>query len=171
MSEEGEIEERLKMLQLSPEIGKTSESSDNRSYDLCNEMNRCLKLSVTPQHPRPGFGGLPPQHRTVKRTHRKPLSQKSDLNYVRKSKYIRSPKLKIVNFQNKNTSRPQEKESSSEETNSTNVQSPIQPNQSSCSHEARNSYSNDDVDELAFYFDYHLQIPKKMSPIAYIMYT
>ena len=138
------------------------------SEDLCKEMNRCL---VTRRRNRNSTTAVSVTSSKTKHLGAKPLLRKSRLLVVRKSPYIRKPKLNIVKFQNHATY--DVTNSQADESESTNVHLSTKAIQSSCSQQALNPYSHSDdtIEELAAYFECYVHIPKKMSQMAEMMYT
>ena len=134
-------------------------------------MNRCL---VTPSR---NFNPATTVFcNKLKHSGAKPLLRKSRLQIVRKSRYIRKPKLNIVKFRSYHQIFDPGDFAAEESAPTTNVHpSTNKPNvQSSCSQQALNPYThvNDDtIEELAAYFECYVHIPKKMSQMAEMMYT
>merc|ERR550517_603413 len=157
-----EVEDKLRRIHLSSKL-KDSEEKCDSSEDLCKEMNRCL---VTRCRNRNSTTSMSVTCTKTKRLGAKPLLRKSRLLVVRKSPYIRKPKLNIVKFEDHVTF--DAADSQADESESTNVHPSTKTIQSSCSQQALNpySYNDDTIEELAAYFECYVHIPKKMSQMA-----
>ena len=131
-------------------------------------MNRCL---VSRCRSRNNNTTTPVACTKTKRLVARPLLRKSRLLVVRKSPYIRKPKLHFVKFENQATFDVADNQA--EESEPTNVHPSTKTIQSSCSQQALNPYSHSDdtIEELAAYFECYVHIPKKMSQMAEMMYT
>lgn len=100
----------------------------------------------------------------------KPLLRQSRLGVLKRSRYLRKPKLKFVKFNDIATH--SETSDQSEESVTKYPNTPVI--QSTCSQQAMNPCPSEDdtsIEELAAYFDCLVYIPKKMSQMAEMMYT
>lgn len=151
---------------------------DDSPEDLCEIWNRCListcqsRVRQTPVSPvfktvTSVFKTYSPKSR---QSGKKPLLRKSRLQIVKKSRYLRKPKLNLIKF--KNLGPFSDCEDTTEECGATNQNSPVL--QSSCSQQALHPCPHEDdttIEELAAYFECIVYIPRKMSQMAEMMYT
>lgn len=98
------------------------------------------------------------------------MLRKARLQIVKKSRYLRKPKLNFLKFKDQGTYI--ESDDASQESGVRNQNSRVF--QSSCSQQALNPCPEEDdttIEELAAYFDCIVYIPRKMSQMAEMMYT
>lgn len=145
------------------------------SEELCEIWNRCLVS------PCPNRVASPPVLKTITSVYKtcpsksrhsdtKPLLRKARLQIVKKSRYLRKPKLNFLKFKEEGTYI--ESDDASQESGARNQNSRVF--QSSCSQQALNPCPEEDdttIEELAAYFDCIVYIPRKMSQMAEMMYT
>lgn len=145
------------------------------SEELCEIWNRCL---VTPPQSRvtssPVFKTIASVYKTSSSKSRhsstKPLLRKAKLQIVKKSKYLRKPKLNFIKFKDQGTFIASDDTFSESDTRNQNSR----VFQSSCSQQALNPCPEEDdttIEELAAYLDCIVYIPRKMSQMAEMMYT
>ncbi|XP_057379768.1 uncharacterized protein LOC130702115 [Daphnia carinata] len=172
------VEEELRRLHLPNEtetIPAESLSKQESAEELCEIWNRCL---VTPPQSRvtssPVFKTITSVYKTssLKSRHSstKPLLRKARLQIVKKSKYLRKPKLNFIKFKDQGAFIASD--DAFRESDTRNQNSPVV--QSSCSQQALHPCPHEDdttIEELAAYFECIVYIPRKMSQMAEMMYT
>ncbi|XP_032781967.2 uncharacterized protein LOC116920015 [Daphnia magna] len=172
------VEEELRRLHLPNEtdvIPAEPLSKQEPSEELCEIWNRCL---VTPPQSRvtssPVFKTIASVYKTSssksRHSNTKPLLRKARLQIVKKSKYLRKPKLNFIKFKDQGTFIASDDTFSESDTRNQNSR----VFQSSCSQQALNPCPEEDdttIEELAAYLDCIVYIPRKMSQMAEMMYT
>ena len=167
-----EVEEISRKLHIPPKVEDSEDTLKkcDSSEDLCKEMSRCL---VTPSRKNPATTVF---CNKLKHSGAKPLLRESRLQIVRKSRYIRKPKLHLVKFRSYDQIFDSDHVAVEESAPTINIHpSTNDPNvQSSNSQQALSPHthaSDDTIDELAAYFEYYVHIPKTMSQMAEMMYS
>ena len=144
------------------------------SEDLCEILNRCLVAPCQSRTNSTVFKTVTTVYKPcspkVRHSGTKPLLRKSRLQIVKKSQYLRKPKLNFIKFKNQGTF--SDSDETSQEIGATNQNSPVV--QSTCSQQALHPCPHEDdttIEELAAYFECIVYIPRKMSQMAEMMYT